>query len=89
MQGRGGAWFGLGGQQLHIGVEEPFEPARKAHPALRVASAADLDAIARRLADAGAPVVWDEALPDVSRFYTQDPWGNRLELLTRPAPPQA
>ncbi len=84
LRGRGGVWFELGRQQLHIGVEESFAPARKAHPALLVASAADLDAVARRLADAGAPVMWDEALPGVSRFYTQDPWGNRLELLARP-----
>jgi catechol-2,3-dioxygenase len=53
---------------------------------MRVASVADLDEIARRLADAGAPVVWDEALDDVEGFYTQDPWGNRLELLTDRAP---
>ena len=81
--------FGLGGQQLHVGIEESFEPARKAHPALRVASAADLHAIAGRLADAGAPVVRDDGLADVRRFYTQDPWGNRLELLTYPAPREA
>jgi predicted enzyme related to lactoylglutathione lyase len=79
-------WFEVGAQQLHVGVDGSFEPARKAHPAMRVASVADLDEIARRLADAGAPVVWDEALDDVQRFYRQDPWGNRLELLTDRAP---
>ncbi len=89
LQARGGAWFNVGAQQLHVGVEESFAPARKAHPALRVASEADLDEIARRLAVAGAPVVRDEALPGVRRFYTQDPWGNRLELLTHPAPGDA
>jgi catechol 2,3-dioxygenase-like lactoylglutathione lyase family enzyme len=77
---RGGVWFDLGAQQLHIGVEERFSPARKAHPALRVA-AGRLDALAERLALAGAPVMWDDALPGVRRFYTEDPWGNRLELL--------
>ncbi len=79
---RGGVWFQLGWQQLHIGVEDGFEPARKAHPALRVASDAELAILAERLADARAEVVWDEALPGVRRFYTEDPWGNRLELLT-------
>jgi len=77
---RGGVWFALGDAQLHIGVEAQFRPARKAHPALRI-DGATLDALARRLADAGAAVRWDEELPDVRRFFTDDPWGNRLELL--------
>jgi catechol 2,3-dioxygenase-like lactoylglutathione lyase family enzyme len=74
LRARGGVWF----EQLHIGVETDFRPARKAHPALRVP---DLDALAERLAAAGAPVEWDESLPGVRRFYTADPWGNRVELM--------
>jgi catechol 2,3-dioxygenase-like lactoylglutathione lyase family enzyme len=77
LRARGGVWF----EQLHVGVEEDFAPARKAHPALRVD---DLDGLAARLAAAGAPVQWDESLPDVRRFYTADPWGNRIELLATP-----
>jgi hypothetical protein len=69
----------VGGGQLHIGVEEPFTPARKAHPAFRVAEG-ELDELARRLEDAGERVAWDDSLPGVRRFYTADPWGNRLEL---------
>jgi len=41
-----------------------------------------LDALAARLAGAGAPVRWDEELAGVRRFFTEDPWGNRLELLS-------
>ena len=67
-------------QELHVGVEAGFSPARKAHPALRV-DPAELDRLAARLAAAGAPVIWGEALPGARRFYTADPWGNRLELL--------
>lgn len=78
---RGGAWFALGDRQLHVGVEDPFTPSRKAHPALRV-DCEELDALAERLAAAGAAVAWDDSLPGVRRFYTADPWGNRLELLT-------
>ena len=74
LRGRGGVWF----EQLHVGVEQDFAPARKAHPALRVD---DLDGVAERLRAAGARVQWDDALPGVRRFYTQDPWGNRVELL--------
>ena len=78
---RGGAWFALGERgQLHVGVEEPFAPARKAHPALAVA-AAGLDALAARLADAGVEVTWDGAIPGLRRFYVHDPWGNRIELV--------
>jgi catechol 2,3-dioxygenase-like lactoylglutathione lyase family enzyme len=81
LAGRGGAWFALGsGQQLHVGVEEDFAPALKAHPAL-VVSGGELEALAERLVAAGCDVRWDEALAGVSRFYTADPWGNRLELM--------
>jgi hypothetical protein len=77
---RGGVWFELGDGQLHIGVEEPFAAAREAHPAFRWTDA-ELRAVAKRLADAGAPVRWDEELPGIRRFFTDDPWGNRLEFL--------
>lgn len=80
LRARGGAWFSLGAQQLHVGIEEPFSPAVKAHPALRV-ERGRLDALAERLSGAGAVVTWDQALPGVRRFYTADPWGNRIELL--------
>jgi hypothetical protein len=77
-------WFGVGAQQLHVGVAESFTPATKAHPALRVAPDA-LDRIAGRLTGAGIPVDWDESLPGGRRFFTADPWGNRLELLAAPS----
>lgn len=80
LAGRGGVWFRLGSQQLHIGVEPGFAPARKAHPAFAV-SAEDLDRLADRLARAAVPVTWAPELPGVRRFYAEDPWGNRLELL--------
>jgi catechol 2,3-dioxygenase-like lactoylglutathione lyase family enzyme len=78
---RGGAWFSLGEQQLHIGVDEPFTPARKGHPALRVAPG-KLDDLADRLRAFGHIVTWDDALPGSRRFYTEDPWGNRIELVS-------
>lgn len=79
---RGGVWFSLGAHELHVGVEPGFAPARKAHPALRVAPGR-IDALARTLAAAGAPVDWDASIAGLRRFYTSDPWGNRLELLAR------
>jgi catechol 2,3-dioxygenase-like lactoylglutathione lyase family enzyme len=83
LRARGGVWFELGGgQQLHIGVADPFMAAVKAHPALRV-DGGQLQVLAERLAEAGAPVEWAPAheVPGVHRFFTADPWGNRLELL--------
>jgi hypothetical protein len=83
---RGGVWFGLDGeQQLHIGVTEAFTPATKAHPALALDSVGELEELAVRLAAAGCMVDWDASLPDVTRLFTSDPWGNRIELLARPA----
>jgi catechol 2,3-dioxygenase-like lactoylglutathione lyase family enzyme len=81
LRGRGGAWFALGEQQLHVGVESGFAPALKAHPAFKVSGEA-IDDLAARISAAGHAVEWDEALPDVRRFYTADPWGNRLEILS-------
>ncbi|MBL1290075.1 VOC family protein [Streptomyces sp. NPDC057067] len=75
---RGGCWFGTGPVQLHLGIEEDFRAARKAHPGLRVTG---IDAYAARLAEHGAPVEWDDNLPGHRRFHSQDPVGNRLEFL--------
>ncbi|MEU0003227.1 VOC family protein [Streptomyces sp. NPDC006314] len=75
---RGGCWFEAGFVRLHLGIEEHFRPARKAHPGLRVRG---IDAYAARLAARGAPVTWDDNLPGHRRFYSEDPVGNRLEFL--------
>jgi catechol 2,3-dioxygenase-like lactoylglutathione lyase family enzyme len=77
----GGVWFELAGGQLHIGVQAAFVPAGKAHPALRLADEDALRALGARLEAAGAEVSWDDRIAGVARFFTSDPWGNRLELL--------
>lgn len=78
---RGGVWFDLpDGRQLHLGVEEGYLAAQKAHPAL---AASDLDALARTLDAAGYPLTWDDLLAPARRFYTEDPFGNRLEIIER------
>lgn len=80
LQARGGVWFRLGAQQLHVGVDPGFTAASKAHPALRVGRG-EIEDYAAALEEAGAPVQWDTSLPHERRFFTRDPWGNRLELL--------
>lgn len=74
---RGGCWFKAGAQELHVGVEEPFAPARKAHPSF---VAGDLDGLAIRLGEAGIEVSYDATIPGTRRFETADPFGNRLEF---------
>ncbi|MER5940319.1 VOC family protein [Streptomyces sp. NPDC001928] len=75
---RGGCWFQAGAVQLHVGIENDFRPAKKAHPGLRVTG---IEAYADRLTARGATVTWDENLPGHRRFYSCDPVGNRLEFL--------
>lgn len=75
---RGGVWFEFGTFQLHIGVEEPFSPAKKAHPAFVVENIEEL-----KLHLKGKNVVFkeDDNLPGANRIFLEDPFGNRLELL--------
>ena len=74
---RGGCWFAAGAQQLHVGVETEFAPARKAHPGLVVD---DLEALRERLRAAGQEPREDDTIPGTRRFYAEDPFGNRLEF---------
>ena len=75
---RGGVWFMTGNLQLHLGVDPAFRPAEKAHVAFRVTGLAGRRG---RLEAAGYTVTEDEPLPGFDRFYVQDPFGNRMDLL--------
>jgi catechol 2,3-dioxygenase-like lactoylglutathione lyase family enzyme len=77
LRARGGCWFRIGSRQLHIGVEEAFQPATKAHPAFSVC---DIESLFQFLEQQGVRCVWDDALAGIRRFYANDPWGNRLEF---------
>ena len=78
LRARGGVWFRVGAQQLHVGVDESFAPAGKAHPAFTVSRYREL---VSRLRAAGHEVVEDASIPDVERCHLVDPWGNRIELV--------
>ncbi|MCL4451636.1 MAG: VOC family protein [Candidatus Thermoplasmatota archaeon] len=75
---RGGVWFRCGEHQIHIGIEQDFKPAKKAHPAIRVR---DIESLKELLATNGIPVDEGEKLPGAKRFYVSDPFGNRIEFL--------
>jgi catechol 2,3-dioxygenase-like lactoylglutathione lyase family enzyme len=75
---RGGCWFENQRVKLHLGVEQGFRPATKAHPGLVVS---DLPALLEVLRRAGVTIVDDEPLEGYERVYVHDPFGNRIELM--------
>ena len=91
LRGRGGVWFraydaeGAVTAELHVGVEEPFVPARKAHAAFLVD---DVAAAADRLRAAGfaADERERETFEGYLRFHAFDPHGNRVEVLEQRQP---
>ena len=80
---RGGVWFRVGEQELHVGVADEFAPAAKAHPAFRVGSVEELEELAERLTSHGVEIRWADPaeIPGTVRFFAVDPWGNRVELV--------
>jgi catechol 2,3-dioxygenase-like lactoylglutathione lyase family enzyme len=75
---RGGCWFQSGAVEIHLGVEEDFRPAKKAHPALRCKN---YDAFVVQLAAAGVSAEEANDIPEVRRCHIHDPFGNRIELV--------
>lgn len=88
LRAKGGCWFrafddGRVTAEIHVGIETPFTPDRKAHPALVVPDGNHLDALAARLRSAGHEVDESErsSFDGYLRFHTSDPFGNRVEVL--------
>ncbi|HSJ77330.1 MAG TPA: VOC family protein [Erythrobacter sp.] len=79
-QSASGCWFIGGAASLHIGVDPDFRPATKAHPALLVDDLAGLRAL---LAKASCVIREDKPVEGYARFFTEDPFGNRIELMER------
>lgn len=89
LAGRGGCWFrAFDGRtvtaEIHLGVEEPFVPAKKAHPGLSCSSLDELEATAERIVRGGYELSWAEreTFEGYIRFHARDGFGNRLEVLT-------
>lgn len=87
---RGGCWFqvldsGTEVAQVHVGIEEPFVAANRAHPGLLVGSAEELDSLAKRIVDLGFELSWVErdTLAGFVRFHARDGADNRVEVLAR------
>lgn len=77
-----GCWFRGGSVSLHIGVDPAFRPALKAHPAFL---ADNLAGLRERLTAAGCAIRDDKPVEDYARFFTEDPFGNRIELMEQVA----
>ncbi len=73
-----GVWFESGALKVHLGVEQEFRAAKKAHTCFEVS---DLTAMATKLRNAGYDVLENNATKSAGRFYTHDPFGNRLEFV--------
>lgn len=76
---RGGVWFQCGSLQIHLGIERDFSPAKKAHPALAIE---EYEELLKKLVGAGYEVQEDISIPEVTRCFTSDPFGNRIELIS-------
>jgi catechol 2,3-dioxygenase-like lactoylglutathione lyase family enzyme len=74
----GGVWFRRGDLEVHLGVEERFSPAVKAHPAFLVT---DVESLRARIEEAGYRVSDTVQLEGYHRVYVRDPFGNRVELI--------
>jgi catechol 2,3-dioxygenase-like lactoylglutathione lyase family enzyme len=75
---RGGVWFRSGDLEVHLGIEEGFHPAMKAHPAFLVE---DLERVRARVEMSGFKAIDSVPIPGHRRVYVRDPFGNRLELI--------
>ncbi|WP_067724876.1 VOC family protein [Oceanobacillus damuensis] len=78
LKGNGGVWFQAGKVEIHIGVEKPFIPAKKAHPAIRVEN---IENMKQYLDAVDIDYKVDHKLPGANRLYVKDPFGNRIEFL--------
>ncbi|WP_075619386.1 VOC family protein [Paenisporosarcina indica] len=78
LQKNGGVWFSNDHVHIHVGIEEKFVPAKKAHPAFEVS---DIESFASHIRAKGVSIQIDDKLPGAKRFYVNDPFGNRLEFL--------
>ncbi len=67
-----------GALQLHLGADPGFTAATKAHPALIVSG---LPSLIADLEAAGHEVRAGATVDGVTQTFTDDPFGNRIELI--------
>ena len=75
-----GCWFQDKGTNVHVGVDPGFRAATKAHPAFLVDNLVELRS---RLESEGFQTKDDKPVDGYDRFFTSDPFGNRIEIMQR------
>lgn len=78
LKARGGCWFQCGTQEVHIGIQPDFVPAKKAHPGFTVNN---LTLLKSQLEDAACLISEEPPIEGRARFFAHDPFGNRIEFL--------
>jgi len=74
-----GAWYQIGGNQLHLSVEDEAPELSSRHVCFTVF---DLKEAEQKFRDADVEIIPDtRPLPGSSRFYVRDPGGNQLEIV--------
>lgn len=79
LQKNGGLWLQVGESQVHLSIQDGFDPSKtKSHLAYEVS---DLNSLKSALADRG--IRWNDnsSVPGFIRGDIRDPFGNRIEFL--------
>lgn len=89
LAGRGGCWFHAFNAdavvaEIHLGIDDPFIPAKKAHPGMVCDSVEEWETLAGRIDSMGYELSWAEreTFEGYLRFHARDGFGNRLEIMT-------
>jgi catechol 2,3-dioxygenase-like lactoylglutathione lyase family enzyme len=75
---RGGCWFESGRVEIHLGIDNDFRAAKKAHAGL---ICSDYDGLTRKLHAADIETIEAGEIPGRRRCHIHDPFGNRIELI--------
>ena len=73
-----GGWFSAGDQEVHVSID-PHNPPHAAHVGLVVDDSAR---VVEALRDAGFHIEQATSIPGRHRFFTRDPAGNRIEVMS-------
>ncbi len=77
LRARGGAWFQVGGLQMHVGVDPEPSPRSKRHVCFLTGDLARAKAAVQA---AGVAIEEESVAEGLARFFIRDPAGNRIEI---------
>lgn len=70
--------------EIHLGIDDPFRPASKAHPSLVCDPLGEWEAAAERIERGEYELSWVErdTFEGYVRFHARDGFGNRIKVMT-------